>query len=55
MAKPTKPADLPESVTLASHFAFMDEAGKIWSWAEDYAETEADKIKMLIERKAPIK
>ena len=45
----------PESVTLASHYGFIDEAGKAWTWLEGQVVTEAEIIQTLIERKAPIK
>ena len=48
-------ADSPESVTLESAFSFIDDDGVHHYWHEGHVETDADRIAMLIERKAPLK
>lgn len=45
---------LPESVKLSSHYGFLDDDGIAHHWIEGATETDAGKIKMLIERNAPI-
>ena len=45
---------IPESVKLESHFSFFDEANEFFQWVEGFVETDIGKIKLLIERKAPI-
>jgi hypothetical protein len=57
--KPQKPAKddaskLPESVVLTSVYGFIDEAEQAFHWIEGQIETDAAKIKMLIERQAPV-
>ena len=60
MSEPQEPVSkakqkLPESLTLASQYGFIDEAEQAWSFFEGQVITEAATIKALIERKAPIK
>lgn len=43
-----------EPVVLARPYGFYDEAGKLWQWAEGEEVKEADRIKLLTERKAPL-
>ena len=45
---------LHEVVKLESHFSFFDDAGQFFQWVEGFVESDIEKIKMLIERKAPI-
>lgn len=45
---------LPESVKLSSHYGFIDDEGHAHMWVEGATEIDAIKIKMLIERRAPI-
>ena len=53
-AKATKPQ--PASLTLASVYGFIDEkAGEVFHWIEGQVETDSAKIKLLIERQAPVK
>jgi septal ring factor EnvC (AmiA/AmiB activator) len=41
-------------VVLTSVYGFYDEAGKYVGWVEGHIVTEAEHIKLLIERKAPV-
>ena len=54
--KPAKDdaSKLPESVILTSVYGFIDEAEQAYHWIEGQIETDAAKIKMLIERQAPV-
>ena len=49
-----KKEQLPESVKIASHYGFIDDEGVRHYWHEGATETDAIKIQLLIERKAPI-
>lgn len=47
-------ATAPETVFLARPYAFYDEEGKLRQWAEGEEVKDADDIKLLTERKAPL-
>lgn len=48
-------SELPESVTLASHYAFFDDDGNLLQWQEGFVVTDPDHVELLVERGAPLK
>lgn len=46
-------AKLPKAMIMQALYGFYDDAGRLWQWAEGQVVTEAEHIKMLVERAAP--